>query len=186
MRTKLKMIVTLAVTFSFIFSWQVWADDSTYEIANPVTIAPDSGTSRLIAKPEVNFPDTTIVIDRAILDLWISPQTEDTTYISLEIYPISLAWSSETVSWNFPWDNPGGDFDDVNYAVYTISIPQVQNIQVDLTDLCMRWADGRLPYYGFLIAISESSLADVEFLNGEDGTGPFGRMIISYSRAMSE
>jgi hypothetical protein len=104
----------------------------------------------------------------------------------LGVYPITTEWSAETVTWNNPWTNPGGDFDDVNYAEYAVSIPGKQNIQVDLTDLCMRWADGRLPYHGFLISVSESSLAGIDLLNQEGDGGPIARLTISYNQVTSE
>jgi hypothetical protein len=186
MRIKKNALIALAFACMFILARQVFAEESVFEITTATTITPDSGNARLLMKPGISLPDTTMVIDRAILDLWVSPQTEDTTYISIRVYPITTNWSSETASWTTPWTNPGGDFDEVNYAEYAISLPGEQNIQVDLTDLCMRWADGRLPYYGFLIDISESSLAGVTFLNGEGGNGPIARLTISYSRVSSE
>jgi hypothetical protein len=128
-----------------------------------------------------------MVIDKAILELWVEPQTEDTvTYVSVRVYPITTDWSSDAVSWSTPWSNPGGDFDDVFYAEYAISSIGPQEIQIDLTDLCMRWADARLPYFGFLIGVSESSLAPVQFLNGPHGNGPWGTLRISYTSIPEE
>lgn len=186
MRINKNILAILAFACMFILAGQVLAEESVFEITAATTIAPDSGNARLLMKPVIGLPDTTMVIDRAILDLWVSPQTDDTTYISIRVHPITTNWSSETVSWTTPWTNPGGDFDEVNYAEYAISVPGEQNIQVDLTDLVMRWVDGRLPYYGFLISISESSLAGVTFLNGGGGTGPLARLTISYNRISSE
>ncbi len=182
MRINRITIGAFAIACMLLLAGQLWAEEGVFEIQSALTIMPDSGNARLLMRPEIGFPDTTTIIDWATLDLWVSPQTEDTTYISIRIYPITTDWSPETATWNSPWANPGGDFNDINYAEYAISIPGERNIQVDLTDLCMRWADGRLPYYGFLIAISESSLAGVDFLNEDGGTGPLARLTLIYSR----
>jgi hypothetical protein len=185
MRIKKIALIALAFACMFVLTGRVLAEENVFDITTATTITPDSGNARLLMKPEIGLPDTTIVIDRAILDLWVSPQTEDTTYISIRVYPLTTSWSSEAASWTNPWTNPGGDFDEVNYAEYAISIPGEQNIQVDLTDLAMRWADGRLPYYGFIIDISESSLAGVEFLN-ENGMDPIARLTISFNQSSTE
>lgn len=186
MRINKNVLTALVVACLLLLAGQALAEENVIDVPNATMIAPDSGNARYLMKPEIGLPDTTIVIDRATLDLWISPQAEDTTYISIRIHPITTEWDSETVSWNSPWITPGGDFNEINYAEYAVFVPAEQNIQVDLTDLCMRWADGRLPYYGFLIDISESSLAGVTFMNGEKGNGPFAKLILIYSRPCSE
>jgi len=182
--TNIKIAAAL-FSFFILFTGQLWAEESSFEIDSLVTIAPDSGAAHFLLKPNVNFPDTTMQIDRALLDLWVSPQTEDTTFIAIRVYPIISSWSAEAVSWTSPWTTPGGDINETKFAQYIVTLPGEQNIQVDLTDLCMRWADGRIPYYGFLLTISESSLAEVEFLH-ENGTGPMARLSISYTTSSSE
>jgi len=187
MRTKNSNTIVMAFMGLAILSSAAAGNEIAYDIQTPTIIASDDLGSHYLARPEVNFPDTTMVIDKAILELWVEPQTEDTiTFVSIRVYPITIDWSSDAVSWTSPWTNPGGDFDDVFYAEYAIGSTGAQEIQIDLTDLCMRWADGRLPYYGFLIAVSEVSLVALEFLNGGDGDGPWGTLRITYTSMPEE
>jgi len=182
MRTKYFGAVVMALLGLAILMSAAVADEIAYDIQTPTVIASDDQGSRYLARPEVSFPDTAMVIDKAILELWVEPQTEDTvTYVSVRVYPITTDWNVDAVSWISPWTNPGGDFDDVFYAEYAIGSIGAQEIQIDMTDLCMRWADARLPYYGFLVGVSESSLAPVQFLNGPDGNWPFATLRISYT-----
>ena len=161
------------------------AEEVEFGIPSPTVISSsEGGAVRYLAAPPVGFPDTTMVIGQAILTLMASVQSEDSvTYASIKAYPISTPWSVDNVTWDTPWNSPGGDIDDVNYAAYAMGRPGTQVIEIDLTDLCMRWADGRLPYYGFLIEIGEATMAPVEFLNGSDGNGPFATLRIQYTTA---
>jgi hypothetical protein len=162
-------------------------EESLYEIPAPVIIEPpDSGNAHLLIKPEISFPDTAMIINQAVLDLWVSPQTEDTTYVSIRIYPLTTDWYSESVSWISPWVNPGGDYNDSTYAEYALILPGNQEAKIDLTDLCILWVNGRMPYYGFVMNISETSEAGLTFLNGRNGNGPFAKVNILYSRPSSE
>ncbi len=70
-----------------------------------------------------------------------------TTYI----YRVSTSWSEETVTWNNPWTNRGGDFD--NSVAFASFLPNHANCMValDLTDLVQRWVNGKYPNYGVLL-----------------------------------
>jgi len=121
----------------------------------------DSHTRHILLKPDIPVPDTNIVINHANLSLRISPNTNDTTFISIRFYPITTDWDINNVNWFSPWSEPGGDYDEAYYAEFTITLPEEQDIQFDLTDIFQRWADSRLPYYGLLMGISESSLHEL-------------------------
>jgi hypothetical protein len=158
------------------------ASEVAIPILNPVIIDDgDSEDYRILVKPEIPAPDSNSIIEKASLSLWVNIQAKDTTYVAIDAYPIATEWELENVAWNIPWDNPGGDVDVTVYSEYAISLPGQQEITIDLTDICMRWFDGRLPYYGISIAVSESSISSAQFLNGQNGDGPFASMRISYS-----
>jgi hypothetical protein len=127
-----------------------------------------------------------MTIDRATLELTVSPASDDSTFAAIRVCPIIVNWNQDDAAWEAPWATPGGDFDNVNYAEYAVNLTGSQTINIDVTDLCMRWADGQLPYFGFLIGVSESSLAPVQFLSGSDGNGPWGTLRISYTSIHEE
>ncbi len=66
------------------------------------------------------------------------------------IYKVTTLWNENSVTWNYPWLNPGGDFDNLHaYA----NFPPVQSncmLTIDLTDLVQEWINGS-PNYGFLL-----------------------------------
>jgi hypothetical protein len=189
MKTANFKIVATGLIFLWAFSIAglAMAEENFVEIREVTMIqAPDNSSYHILAQPDLGLPDSTVVIDQATLNLVVSPQTEDSSLISIQLYPIRIAWSSDVVDWNIPWSTPGGDFDESNYTEFTISAPVVQEVNIDVTDLCQRWADGRLPYYGFLLKISESSLAGLTFLHGRDSNGPFGTLTVTFTRMQSE
>jgi hypothetical protein len=69
----------------------------------------------------------------------------------MHLYRVTAPWSENTVTWNYPWVQPGGDFDS------TISFenfhPDQTNcmIALDLTDLVQLWVNGTYPNSGFLL-----------------------------------
>jgi len=184
---KSRFLITAILGMVF-WAGVTFAEETIVGVPDAIAISnPGGATVHYLLRPEIDFSDTTIIIDWATLELTVSPQTEDTiTFISIRVYPIAVDWNPDNVAWDSPWINPGGDFDNVSYAEYAVSAPGTQTIAVDLTDLCMRWADARLPYYGFLISVSEASLAPVEFLNGINDSGPFATLRISYTSIPSE
>ena len=183
---KLSLLVFLALSIFVGFS-QAMAEEAVFNIDQTSTIYPDDfSTTKILAKPQLQFPDTTSIIDRAFLNLIVEPTAADTTFISVRLYPITTDWSADNVTWNSPWTNPGGDFNDVNYSEYAVTLPGQQEIQIDLTDLCMRWADGRLPYFGFMIEVADFSLAPLQFVFDHENNGGFGRIVISYTTMQPE
>jgi hypothetical protein len=164
-----------------------YAEDTIVNIDNRIVISdPDSQYVHILARPDIGFIDSTMVIDRAVLSFWVYPVTNDTTFISMRAYPITTDWSTGNVSWDSPWNTSGGDIDEMNYGEYAVTLPGAQEIQMDMTDLCMRWTDGRLPYFGFMIEKSSGSLDRITYLNGQGGEGPFATLTISFTRVTTQ
>ena len=115
-----------------------FADENIVEINSAMVIrSPDYGDFRVLMRPEIQFPDTSIVVDRAFLNLTASPQADDTTFISIRLHAITTDWTPGNVSWDSPWVGEGGDYDSVFYAEKMITLPENQEIQIDFTDLCI-------------------------------------------------
>jgi hypothetical protein len=124
------------------------ADETVVDITSIHIIqSPNSDTLHILARPELNLPDTTMLIDKAILTTTICPAEDMVTFVSIRIHPIITEWNPENTSWDYPWANAGGDFDSVFYAEYLITNPGNQVVEIDITDLATRCADGRLPFH---------------------------------------
>jgi hypothetical protein len=157
------------------------ADETNVAVNSATVIQPqDNSDFRILMMPEIQFPDTAIVVDRAFLNLRVSPETDDTTFISIRLHAITRNWDAENVDWDSPWTGGGGDYDSVFYAEKMITLPEEQEISIDVTDLCMRWADGRLPYYGFLLRVSRSSLAGFTVAR-QNNDAPWAMFTIKYT-----
>ena len=177
-----RYIVASAIALWIIIQAGVaFADENIVEINSAIVIrSPDNSDFHVLMKPQIEFPDTTMVVGRAFLNLTASPLTDDTTFISIRLHPITTDWDPGNVSWDSPWTDPGGDFDSVLYAEKMITLPNNQEIRIDFTDLCMRWADGRLPYYGFMLRVSASSLSRFA-VHRENDSGPWATVSIQYT-----
>jgi len=171
-------ILTIAC---FFIPTQAHSGERIIEISTPTIIfSADSSRVHYLLNPPLDLPDTNI-IDFVWLSLWVQPLTEDTiTYSSIRVFPISSSWGEENASWNFPWNSPGGDIDELFEADYAVSIPGEQLVEIDLTEMYRSWADGHLPYFGFLLNVSETSLAGVQFLSNPDN-GNFAKLTIKFS-----
>jgi hypothetical protein len=66
------------------------------------------------------------------------------------LYLITSPWNETSVTWNSPWTNVGGDFD--NSHAYASFLPNQSNcmLTIDLSDLVQEWVNGT-PNYGFLL-----------------------------------
>jgi hypothetical protein len=66
------------------------------------------------------------------------------------IYKVTSDWTENSVTWNSPWLNPGGDFDNSN--AYASFLPNQTNcmLVINLTDLVQEWVAGA-PNYGFML-----------------------------------
>lgn len=182
MRSIRKYAVTGVLGLAFLFFTGAALADEANVTVNRATVinSQDNSDFRVLMRPEIQFPDTTMVVDRAFLNLRVSPQIEDTTFISIRLHAITMDWDAGNVGWDSPWVGEGGDYDSVFYAEKMITLPEEQEIKIDVTDLCMRWADGRLPYYGFLLKVSQSSLAGFTVARENDGD-PWAMFTIKYT-----
>lgn len=161
------------------------AEDNVYELNNPVQITDQNGTDfRLLFRPDLNLPDSSIIIDRAILEVK-ALVPGDSALVTVRVCPIIVNWGAESVAWDSPWTDPGGDFDDVNYAEYSAYVNGSQEFGVDITDTFMRWADGRMPYYGFMVGIKMGSDSNVSFVDLPDGNS-VARLKVSFTRMTAE
>ena len=66
------------------------------------------------------------------------------------IYKVTSGWNEASVTWNSPWINPGGDFD--NSYAFASFLPNQTDcmLTIDLTELVQEWVNGTINY-GFLL-----------------------------------
>lgn len=144
--------------------------------------SPDSTSERTLIRPLITFPDSSISIERAFLEFWVVADRNNNILIPIRISPITQEWDSTNTAWNYPWTSPGGSFDDNICSERLLTQSGPQRIRIDVTDMVMRWADGRLPYYGFIITSTQSARGHFSIINQPNGNRWRAILTISYTR----
>lgn len=113
-----------------------------------IEVRPDNGANRrgLIRFDLSAIPQGSTVTSATLYLFEKDKKLDQVTYL----YRINSPWDENTVTWNFPWTTPGGDFD--NSRAYASFLPNQSNcmLTLDLTDLVQEWVAGT-PNYGFLL-----------------------------------
>ncbi len=157
-RFKILGSLFILIVSLLVLSGNVIAGEVMYEISRGKVIHdPDSQNNRFIFRPEIDIFGESTYIVKATLSTEITPLTNDTTFLEIRIYPITTDWYGNNVSWTNPWNEPGGDFDELHYAHALVSLPQEQEVRFDLTNLLQGFCSGNLEYYGFIVTVSASS-----------------------------
>lgn len=99
----------------------------------------------------INFRFDTTEIRGKVLDAWLEipgdvPQ-ELLSMTMIELAPITTPWDTNTVSWDYPWEIPGGDFD--TSSIRLVPAPAFTG-RVDLSWYYIDIYSG-LPRYGILL-----------------------------------
>ena len=167
------------------------ASDDTFIDANrPTTIngseekievRPDNGADRrgLLRFDIAGVVPSNATVTSAKLFLYeTTSHAEQVTYV----YRVTTNWSEGAATWNTPWLNPGGDFDNsVSYAHY---IPNRRDcsIALDITPLVQAWANGTYPNYGVLL-YSTGQNHIIQYSSKEESRNPnwLPRLAVTYT-----
>ncbi|MBN2270186.1 MAG: tandem-95 repeat protein [Sedimentisphaerales bacterium] len=86
----------------------------------------------------------------------------------MQVYRVTSDWSEDTVTWNNPWTNPGGDYDPAIVVNGDCTATGLRTI--DVTEFVQAWSDGT-PNYGILL--TDSGATDgLDFDSSEGATPP--------------
>lgn len=129
-----------------------------------------------------SFPDDSEIVEASLRLLFQSVEEP----VDLAVHRVTAAWTEEAASWErrdlgVPWSQPGGDFDPVPLAEFTIEARDepdsvaVDSISVPLPiDLVAGWLEGDEGNEG-LVLVQETPGAQVEFVSrGAGGANPNG------------
>jgi hypothetical protein len=79
-------------------------------------------------------------------------QNRDTSF-SAEVFSITTAWDEDSVTWEFPWINPGGDIDSSLVFSRFFTMGQLERINFDLTNVVNEWLDSSITNNGFIVMV---------------------------------
>ncbi|UCD97394.1 MAG: DNRLRE domain-containing protein [Chloroflexota bacterium] len=122
--------------------------NSNFGSMQDIEVRPDNGANRrgLIRFNLSSIPPGSKVTKATLYLFERDRRLEQVTLL----YKITSPWDEDSATWNFPWLNPGGDFNSSHpYA----SFPPIQSnciLAIDLTVLVQEWVNG-VHNYGFLL-----------------------------------
>lgn len=82
--------------------------------------------------------------------LYLNPVDSNNGQVN-SIYRVTTQWSEGTVTWNDPWNIPGGDYDPTSLYQNFDAGSSGCVTQVTVTNLVSDWVNGTYPNYGLLI-----------------------------------
>ncbi len=136
---------------------------------NKIEVRPDNDADR---RGLLQFNLSDIPPDATITSatLYLYEQSTKASQITY-IYRVTTAWNESGVTWNSPWQNPGGDFEIA--PAYALFIPDQQgcSISLDITNLVQTWVNGTYPNYG-LILYSTGQNHIVDYASKEEAKNP--------------
>jgi len=144
------------------------APDTTYGSASSINV--DGGNPH--AHAVIKFPN--------LIGNGVGQVPLDTTVVSatlqvnctnlgamMQVYRLTGDWAENTVTWNDPWTNPGGDYDPAIVVNGDCTATGLRTI--DITEFVQTWSDGT-PNYGILL--TDTGADGVDFDSSESGNPP--------------
>lgn len=133
------------------------------------------------------------------LRLVYSIETAPEIPVEIDVHRVTSEWSEEAATWErrllgARWGTPGGDFDPVPIATFTVepapaepdSATQADTLTVDLpNDLVLAWREESIENHG-LILIQRTAGQEIEFASRADGTNPNGPTLLVSERLPGE
>ena len=115
-----------------------------------VIVPPDSSEARLLVAFEMPEVPAGQEINYAELKFEMADLPE---LIELELYEVSTAWSSGSVSWENPWGVAGGDIREVRAGSWITDDRTGNLVKFDITDSIKRIASGTVVNHGFVVVV---------------------------------
>lgn len=142
---KVKFILMLIGLTSLFF-----AGDIELSLQDVVVIQDSSGLTRILFTFDMSQPIDTSMIDYAELFIPRFLQAEPEYSLTLEARLLIRQWQLLTVSWYYPWETPGADYDTTFCCQFRVSSRIECNICMDITRLIKRISGGQ-SNYGILL-----------------------------------
>ncbi|MEO0225739.1 MAG: DNRLRE domain-containing protein [candidate division WOR-3 bacterium] len=131
-----KIFIISFVLISVIFGDNIIISPSRCVLIKPQT--PDSiNNNRILVLFDLPLNLANKRIDYAEFSFPTFTRTD--SMITIEAYSITKEWDVSTVSWNFPWQKPGGDYDSLEAARYFLRLQDTKRVKLDVTEIVKQW-----------------------------------------------
>ncbi len=132
-----------------------FAGDIELSLQDVVAIQDSSGLTRILFTFDTSQPIDTSMIDYAELFIPRFLQAEPEYSLTLEARLLTRQWQPLTVSWYYPWETPGADYDTTFCRQFRVSSRIECDICMDITELIKKIYGGACSNYGILLMTPE-------------------------------
>lgn len=155
MLNQIKNAVCAALIMLLISGGTLWAADFSADITSYAWLTdPDS-----VEAPRVllnfNLPEGFLgtTIASAKLYFPVSFSVYDSVRANLSVWSLGTAWTPETVGWDTPWNQPGGDVADSSYILFDTNDFSSRIIEIDILGIASAWAQEWYDNHGLLVML---------------------------------
>jgi hypothetical protein len=132
------------------------------DVTIPVTttvISSSTGESRVLIAPATPVDATTwaarLVVSATVQ--WDLPGLVPAAPMDLLVYALDKTWSSQDVTWDYPWSKPGGDPNDTYPCrSWIVDGKAASSLLLDVTPIIRGFAEGELADNGLLLTVGAS------------------------------
>jgi len=126
---------------SFVLISVIFADNITISPSHCVLIKPQTPDSINYNRILVLFNLPSNLVNKRIdyVEFSFPAFTRTDSIITIEALPITKEWAANTVSWTFPWQKPGGDYDSLEGARYFLRLQDSKRVKLDITEIVKQW-----------------------------------------------
>jgi len=139
----------LSVLVAVAFTLQARGANLEVEVADMATIS-SGDTTRFLLQFDLPVDLEACTIDYARLLFTAQADSGWEEPLDIAGYRVATGWEMGSVSWDYPWINPGGDYNDSTLTLFTISGQESQWVSLDITEILSTWVKGR-PNNGLII-----------------------------------
>jgi hypothetical protein len=102
------------------------------------------------------FPDSLLGKRILYAELWLPFSLVSLTDSTLrfDVFTVSTTWDENTVTWNYPWQIPGGDIDSLSCSSRYFTLGTNDTLNLDLTSVVRGWVSLGRRNDGFLVTVN--------------------------------
>ena len=104
-------------------------------IADPA----DAGSWRVLLRFEVPNALEGATVDLAILRAQLPIDSQEEREISIEVFPITCAWSAEGTAWDEHWESGDGVWNERRGSISSVTVDEQGELAIDVTYIVDHW-----------------------------------------------
>jgi hypothetical protein len=148
-------------------------------VVNPA----DQNDVRILLKiDQINTLDTNRVVMVAQLRSPVNIVNAPNHSILVRANPVAVDWNANSVTWNSPWTNAGGDLLEDLSVLGRLSTGDNQRMKLDVTRIIKRMVSGNIVNHGLMLRQIGAGRRPVTIINSShpNGGNPLVELVVYY------